>query len=476
MRTELMKQKNFVNNGKLRCRKSNNMNFIISIILIHSILSFFFKPTNKLFCGIFGFLGANPKAFDITKFNVLGMFNDSRGKDSCGIYKNNAVYYGVDKEKLFQDAVQNKIFPVEINRMNVVLGHCRKASVGAVGITTAQPVTVTDDQGKIVFVMIHNGTLLNYKELAAKYGVDYDDAQTDSQIFCNVVYKVGYEVLGEYEGAGAFVFYDVENDLTRIFKGASKTAEYSKEVTEERPLCFFKEKGRDVIWFSSMMNSLEFIKTFKEPETVYTFTANTLYTIQNGVIIDRVLIDRSERYQTKTYSAKDYSGYNNYGKGRSGNFTYYGNIGIEEQAAKPEYILYNKGRYYLNGKLAEGVISCDFEGQTNAANPSYKVAFVRGIMLSSYRLYDSAKTLDNDIDLLPLAEDSCPIYISESEQYMKYDPKRLTEKAVTSGKFEPIFSLFKYTILSNNCGVLKEEQTSKKNIVWGSDFGKEARE
>ena len=54
-------------------------------------------------CGIFGIINRRPKKFDYKTFCTLGVVNDSRGGDSCGVFIDGKVEYGVSKEKLFTD-------------------------------------------------------------------------------------------------------------------------------------------------------------------------------------------------------------------------------------------------------------------------------------------------------------------------------------------------------------------------------------
>ena len=54
-------------------------------------------------CGIFGFIGQRQKPFDKRAFVTLGVANDARGGDSCGIFIDGQYEYGVDKLKLFGD-------------------------------------------------------------------------------------------------------------------------------------------------------------------------------------------------------------------------------------------------------------------------------------------------------------------------------------------------------------------------------------
>ena len=236
-------------------------------------------------CGICGHVGNN---FNKQKLNILGLYNDTRGGDSCGLFVNNdgvnSVHYGHDKTKFYKNFVElGGLKDINLESPNFVLLHCRKASVGGIGLVQAQPVVLRDENNEVVFTMIHNGTLVNYKELAIKYGVDFAFTETDSQIFCKTVFKAGYNVLSEYDGAGAFVFWDKRdgNDTIKVFKGASLFYEDDAAIYIERPLFCIKEKNS--FWFSSIEESLEFINDTDAKVT--NVQSNTLLTIKNGKIV-----------------------------------------------------------------------------------------------------------------------------------------------------------------------------------------------
>ena len=120
-------------------------------------------------CGIFGQISVKAKAFNKRAFCTMGVRNDSRGGDSCGIFIDGNVEYGIDKQKLFINFFRDSKLLEYTTTCKIALGHCRKASVGKVGLETAQPVVIYNDQNKIEFVVIHNGTIYNYEELAKKY-------------------------------------------------------------------------------------------------------------------------------------------------------------------------------------------------------------------------------------------------------------------------------------------------------------------
>lgn len=50
-------------------------------------------------CGIFGYAGKNPKTFNKAKFDILGLYNNSRGGDSCGVTTDGEIYYGLRTSK-----------------------------------------------------------------------------------------------------------------------------------------------------------------------------------------------------------------------------------------------------------------------------------------------------------------------------------------------------------------------------------------
>jgi predicted glutamine amidotransferase len=442
---------------------------------------------NSLYCGIAGYIGNN---FNKQKFNILGLYNDSRGGDSCGIFvgkdDNKSVRYGHDKTKLYKNFVElGGLKDVDLESPDFALLHCRKASVGGISLETAQPVIIRNANNKVVFAMIHNGTLVNYKELANKYNVDFAFTETDSQIFCKTVYKAGYEVLSEYDGAGAFVFWDGRdgNDTIKVFRGASMYYENDDTVYIERPLFYIKENNS--FWFSSMEESLEFIN--ESDAKVENIISNTLLTIKNGKVIAEDYIDRSKRKQAdklqvnwekqKADRAKNdvrnYHHYDNYEDiwGQNNNYNRYSerseyNANILENGAtdcilKPlhqykDKIYFNTdGLYYINGTPCNGPIEATPAGFVNittvAKNMYY---FVYGVLMASYFDYLCATQFvsqnfaedDDCIEMYLAAYSPTPVpYISyELPEVVFIDfytyNKELMDTELFNGWFEPFFN------------------------------------
>lgn len=345
-------------------------------------------------CGIFGFASKkNNKKFAVDKFTILGLYNDSRGKDSCGVFIDKEIQWGVDKSKLYADFVCANPFvsSYEDKHVDIAMGHCRKASVGSISLETAQPVIIRGEDDKIEFVFTHNGTLINHQELAKKYLSKFPEHFTDSQILAWIIYFVGPKVLSEYNGAGAFAWTDYRGKKPRtyLFKGASPSYQnYTVEI-EERPL--FLIHTPNGIWWSSMKAPLDII-CYSGSELV-DLHANTLFCIEEGEIIDSTIYSRKNNYQNKSnyYSRTGYA-YNASPQVKKDSILWkYQTTGTfsKEDYSNTEStvsrLYFKDGLYYINKDLADGVYYAWMTGYTTnspygAAKPYY---FFKGRMLSS---------------------------------------------------------------------------------------------
>jgi hypothetical protein len=255
-------------------------------------------------CGIAGIINTRPRKFDYSTFCTLGIANDIRGGDSCGIFIDKQVDYGVKDNKYFSDFFLENDIINTTDVTQIALLHCRKASIGNISIETAQPVVITNGNNVIDFVLMHNGTIHNYKELAKEYIPDMDITNmTDSQVLAHIIYHTGYEVLSKYNGTAALAIVDYRHKepKTLLFHGASKKNTYSKEAEEERPLCYCINKYTQELIFSSIGIYLCALR----PEcTAYHVPYNKLcvFTGKALKVIDE--IDRSSCIQTTTYNSR----------------------------------------------------------------------------------------------------------------------------------------------------------------------------
>lgn len=382
-------------------------------------------------CGIFGMISKKPKPFNKRAFCTMGARNDSRGGDSCGVFIDGLVEYGVDKRKLFINFFRDSLILNSVTECQIALGHCRKASVGNVSIETAQPVVLYNEKNEIDYVLIHNGTIYNYKELAKKYIPEIDiEGLTDSQVMARIFYHAGYDALDEYYGGAVFVIHDYRINKSFVFKGCSGKYVKSVNVEEERPLYYCWHNGRFI--FSSI---LETIYAFYYEETVYSLPCNKLLVIRGDKLktVQEYKRDKvCQSKQTVTYPALSAQTYYADGYGYGG---YYGS-----SANMSCYKIKFDGENYCNQKdeLMHGVYFVTAYGycypkRETGESWHTKVAFFMGKLLKhpdafdlldkKYKEYGEKMTKEMNmllhmLDFNPYSDDGVQHYWFDGEQLM----------------------------------------------------------
>lgn len=257
-------------------------------------------------CGLAGIISKDSLPFDYSSFCVLGIANDSRGGDSCGVFIDGKYEYGVDANKYFQDYFPDSNLLSSIEYSSIALLHCRKASVGNISEQTAQPVIIKNEKGEVEFVTLHNGTIYNYEELADKYIPEIDiKGMTDSQVMAYIFYNCGYNVLSEYNGGAAFVMVDYRGGTPKVlfFKGASKKYKTSKDKEEERPLYYCLDKENEELIFSSIY---PYLMALRPRCDTYSFPSNTLLEFAGNTLKVVQKYSRDNMLQTKEVVKSNY--------------------------------------------------------------------------------------------------------------------------------------------------------------------------
>lgn len=281
-------------------------------------------------CGIFGMAAKEPKFISSPNIKILGMLNESRGRTCCGVTVDGEIYHGHDKEKLFTDFAKGRSFAAK--QVPVVIGHTRQASTGmAVNKHNAHPFGFGELNGGYAFVGVHNGTLLNHKELAVKYEIELTESvpseyvegvmvsrtKIDSEILLEIIYKTKtLKVLSEYNGRAALVWQDLtEPDVVYLYSGKSVPEEGDDEIkaVEERPMNVWIA-GRNNFYFSSMPDSLEIIGA--DAKDVFQIEYNTVYIVKGGNFNQarKIRISRKGNFHTETYTWGNYGRPSNYQK------------------------------------------------------------------------------------------------------------------------------------------------------------------
>lgn len=411
-------------------------------------------------CGIGGIISASPKPFNYTAFCALGVVNDARGGDSCGVFIDGKYYYGVKEKKYFSDAFKDMDILNNTETSQIALVHCRKASVGAIDHSTAQPVIIAPE-GKVEFVLLHNGTIYNYEDLAKKYIPNINiKGMTDSQVMAQIFYYKGYDALEEYEGGAAFAIVDYrgEKPQTLLFHGKTKDYSYSKEATEERPLYFLIDKKEKTLYFSSIYQILE---TFVKEEVAYTLPYNTLCEFDGNYIYSVRKINRDARFQKKSYVAAQGAYYTNYGTYSSSFFT--------------DYITCNSvsNTYCIDGKPAFGkkFISNFGRIEDKKITGNTEVYFYKGYLLANQKAFTFLTTLTASLKITP--EEFVKKYVN-LVAYLSFDriyyddTKKLWMKATGWNTSEPYTGRYQQitsTIIRQiNNGVMSNINTYDKNL------------
>ena len=68
--------------------------------------------------------------------------------------------YGVDDKSYYEEFFETSKILKTTTKCTIAIGHDRKASVGKIDKTTAQPIVLKNKKGEVEFVVIHNGTIL----------------------------------------------------------------------------------------------------------------------------------------------------------------------------------------------------------------------------------------------------------------------------------------------------------------------------
>ena len=176
-------------------------------------------------CGIFGAVGN----YDVELVKLLAVLNEDRGKDSFGIYNGTEIARELGRPR---DSLGS------FDSQGVYLmGHTRKASVGAVSIANAHPFQV----GPIIGA--HNGTVSNFAALKEKYKDSLPaDFDVDSQLIFWGLGKHGHEFLKEIYAGWSISWTD------------ARLPEYFFLACHYNPLAVAEMEG--VLYYSSRADDL----------------------------------------------------------------------------------------------------------------------------------------------------------------------------------------------------------------------------
>lgn len=241
---------------------------IIIYCIILYVLSFIFKPRVELLaCGLIGFSGKTNYSLD--KIKMLMLWNSvERGKDATGMFTPKS---GILKDN---DPAHKFFFGKDIQNLkedNTLIAHVRAKTVGANLAKNAHPFQYGET------ILAHNGTLAEVYQLGQKYDMKAMDWDVDSQVIANGINKafergeekINFDILGEYKGFAALLFYNHNTGYLYAFHD------------KDRPL-FYGWNTEGNMYISSIEDSLKAAGLFE----VKSFDVNCIYKIHDGNIVD----------------------------------------------------------------------------------------------------------------------------------------------------------------------------------------------
>ena len=217
-------------------------------------------------CGLIGYSG---NGFDPLKIKILFLYNENRGKDSCGVYTSKNLHI----EKQIGKVSEEMLSKIKLSSSNVLIGHTRNKTIGNITIENTHPFLIKKEK---YIIGAHNGTIENFSDLKRKYeDFNIKHLEIDSKlIFEYLSQNSDYNILGEITGGIAVLFSDLQD----------KKILYCYR-NNDRPL-FRGYIKNDGLYFSSIKKSLEAI----ECQSIKEIGKNVLYTIKNGKIVNTIRI------------------------------------------------------------------------------------------------------------------------------------------------------------------------------------------
>lgn len=292
-------------------------------------------------CNIGAYIPKDGININWAEIKLALLLGESRGRQSTGIGATTGSYKAVKAAEGFIE----ELLITEYELSAPILWHNRAPSMGtARTVDAAQPILLTDEDDKVDFLLVHNGTIHNMEELAADANVKFDTNDTDSQILAKMLKDEHYDVLDKYHGAASLIWIR-HDDPTAIymFRGTSAASSYVSYSSEERPLNVVDtDRGRYLMSTSAALKTL--MDTQGDKTNVTEVVENTVirYDGEETIIYTA---DRSDVYQSKkftTSATRTNSTYNTYG---ANNYDYYDTHNYES----PEISVgdYNKMEYQI---------------------------------------------------------------------------------------------------------------------------------
>lgn len=331
---------------------------------------------------------------------ILGYAQDKRGGDGSGIF------YITDQEAYIAknynepvigqlpttvDVTLKKLIKDEkpdLKGLSILLAHSRKTTIGINSEENTQPIVNNH------IVLIHNGTVTNWEQLAKKYKLA---VSSDSNLFAAYLAEhENYSILEEYEGTASLIWIDMTNpQLVYFFAG--KSGEY----IERNLFMLHTESG---VFLSSLIQPLEAVAAHMDTvEIPFQFKTNTVFAFD---VISRVTMQIASIERKEIKPKPDISNKSNSNPTKRVVVTGFNPPKSPDNKIKWE----NEGFYSLNGDLLESVnfnpesdyqinpIKVDYIGKVNK-NGEYEIFASKGLIFRSREILEEFVKRSYSFDL-----------------------------------------------------------------------------
>ena len=233
-------------------------------------------------CGIAGFLSKdNITSIEKLYFKYIAIQQDSRGGDGAGLGyfnsdKNPIILKGSAKDEIPLSKVE-ELFCLEqfVPDTNSMLVHARRTTRASTSKKNSHPFVYKKENGHHI-IMVHNGTVFNYKNIATKIKFPEKEDFVDSKVIAYAIAKgVLYDIYPEIMGTMALVWMDTEypNTLSVLVKSAT-----DDNTKSSRPLHFYRNKN--AVYISSDYQPLHVVRSLitspgMTMDKIYSFPLDT---------------------------------------------------------------------------------------------------------------------------------------------------------------------------------------------------------
>ncbi len=190
-------------------------------------------------CGIFGIY--SPYKVDTFSLIQFGLFAlQHRGQEACGFsVLRDGFIISHKSEGLVLDFFR-KISNSECYHGNAVIGHTRYSTEGGQSKKNIQPFFGEDSYGKSIISIVHNGNLVNAKNIRKKLeskGISFISEHSDSEVILRLIQKYLSESDNCLEKAIQKTTNDIKGAYSVIVLMDNKMAAF-RDPNGIRPLCY----------------------------------------------------------------------------------------------------------------------------------------------------------------------------------------------------------------------------------------------